>query len=133
MSALLKASGKIVMLQGKRILIIEEEFLIALDIQRILEGAGTSQTVFARSVEEAERLAGRWREFDLVLLEISYENPAAIALAASILEAGVAVAITSSDLAYRRGVPGLLGRPVVIKPFVEDDLIMACNAALTPR
>jgi CheY-like chemotaxis protein len=121
------------MLSGKRILIIEEEFLIALDIQRILEAAGTAQTVFARSVAEAESLQGRWSEFDLVLVEMSYNDKGGLALAQQIIGNGVPVAVTSSDIACRRSIPALAGVPVVLKPFEESDLLAACSAALMPR
>jgi DNA-binding response OmpR family regulator len=118
------------MLYSKKILVIEEEFLIALDIQRILEAAGAEQTVFARSVSEAMALEGRWTEFDLVVVEFNFGNLSAMALIAAVRHIGVPVAITSSALDYRYGVPGLIGVPVVLKPFVENDLIAACHAAL---
>lgn len=121
------------MLSGKKILIIEEEFLIALDIQRILEGAGTAKTVFARSAQEAGALEGNWSEFDLVLMEMRHDNGSDYALAETIIDQGIRLAFTSSDVGYRREAFALMDVPVVLKPFDENALLAACNAALAPR
>ena len=118
-------------LHGKRILIVEAEFLIALDIQRILEAAEAGQSVFARSAEEANALRARWHEFELAIIDISQHDEAALRLAEAVREAGIALVISSSDVRYRRGAPTLPGAPVVLKPFTEADLVAACRAALT--
>jgi DNA-binding response OmpR family regulator len=118
------------MLVGKRLLIVEDEFLIALDIQRILETAAASATLFARTVEEAEAHDDKLTAFDLAIIEIGPDNVPALRLAMKLLANGIAVVFTSADSQHRHGLAGLPLAPVVVKPFAEDDLLTACLAAM---
>jgi CheY-like chemotaxis protein len=118
------------MIDGKKFLIIEGEFLIALDMQRILESAGASQTVFARSTTEAKSLEERWKEFDLVLVEMRCDDRQAPQLAAALLKSGIRIAMTSAETEFRRGIPDFPGIPVLLKPFAETDFLATCKAAL---
>jgi len=120
------------MLDGKRVLVIEEQFLIALDIQRILEDAKAAQTLFARSVREAAELAGRWAGFDLAVVALPRSDANGLALVRGLISAGVKVVISSGDSSYRRGVPELPNVPVVIKPFDAQELVAACMWAVDP-
>jgi CheY-like chemotaxis protein len=118
------------MIDGKNFLIIENEFLIALDMQRILESAGASQTVFARSSAEVERLRDRWSQFDLVLVEMAHHDTQAPELIAALTKTGIRVALTSFETSFQRGVPDFPGIPVLVKPFAEADFVATCKAAL---
>jgi DNA-binding response OmpR family regulator len=118
------------MIDGKNFLIVEGEFLIALDMQRILESAGASRTIFARSTAEAKRLRKRWSEFDLVLVEMSYDDRQAPELVAALLKSGVRIAMTSAETDFRHGIPDFPGIPVLLKPFAETDFVATCEAAL---
>ena len=59
---------EVAVLSGERLLIVEEEFLIALDIQRVVEDANARKTVFARSFIELRALDDRLHEFDLAIV-----------------------------------------------------------------
>lgn len=117
------------MLKGKRVLIVEQEFLIALDIQRILEGAHAGPCVFARTVEEARTLESRWSEFDLAITQLRREDPTAPGLARDLAAAKVPVVIIAAD-PYRGDNAAGLQAPVLLKPFGEDELLDACLSAL---
>jgi DNA-binding response OmpR family regulator len=117
------------MLSQKRVLVVEAEFLIALDMQRILEEADAGKTVFARSVEEAGSLADRFGEFDLAIVGLQGSSPAAIELARSLLVANVAVVATTAGSESGRQIPGL-PVPLVRKPFGEEEFLAACILAL---
>jgi DNA-binding response OmpR family regulator len=118
------------MLIGKRLLIVEDEFLIALDIQRILEAAEASATLFARSVTEAEAQSEKFSALDLAIIEISNETDHARQFAMLLLSRGVPVVFTSSSSQHRHGLADMSQAPVVIKPFAEEELLAACLAAL---
>jgi DNA-binding LytR/AlgR family response regulator len=121
------------MLDGKRILIVEDQFLIALDIQRVLEAAHAGRMIFARTVAEAQSLADRWPDFDLAVVQIARGDKDALALAGRLQAAGAAVVVTTANPALPFAgftpPPGTL----LIKPFGDDDLIAACLAALAAR
>jgi DNA-binding response OmpR family regulator len=118
------------LLTGVRILIVEEEFLIAFDIQRILESAKATQTVFARSAEEALRLGQALAGFQLAIIEMQPGNPSFIALYNALHAQNVAVVVSTSNSSYRRKLPGIETAHVVSKPFSEAELLDRCSAAL---
>jgi CheY-like chemotaxis protein len=120
-----------VMLTGQTVLIVETEFLIALDIQRVLEFMGAGQTVFARTTIEALDAAARWPGFGLALVEIHHERDDDLALLQGLKDAGVALVLLTADIALRRGCASFPGTPVVMKPFLEEELASAIKQALT--
>ena len=58
------------LLSGKRCFVLDDEFLIALDIQQILERAGAAQVTSVASVAEAIEVLGRDPKFDLAVLDV---------------------------------------------------------------
>lgn len=118
------------MLSSQRLLIIESEFLIALEIQRILEGANVSQTVFARDFREAAALAERITEFDLAIMNPPLGDSREIELAARLVSSGAAIVVcTAGPTPHIAGTP-LEGAEIVRKPFADDELLAACQRAL---
>jgi CheY-like chemotaxis protein len=115
------------MLSRLRLLIVEDVFLIALDIQRVLEDANAAQTVFARNFAEASSLADRFGEFDLAI--VNPPDPASLEIAARLAAAGLAIVVCTAARIDLSGTP-LAGAPLVIKPFSDEDLLAACREAL---
>jgi two-component system, response regulator PdtaR len=120
------------MLSSQRLLIIEGEFLIALEIQRILEGANASQTVFARDFREAGQLAERFGEFDLAIINPPLEGTPEVDMAARLARSGPAIVICTAGPIDLDGTP-LAGVEVVRKPFADGDLLAACQRAFAKR
>ena len=58
------------LLAGKHCLVLDDEFLIALDIQQILERAGAARVSSVASAAEAIELIGREPKFDLAVLDV---------------------------------------------------------------
>jgi len=118
------------MLNGRTVLIVEEEFLIALDLQRMLEGLGVGQTLFARNAAEAEQLRAQWPDIALALVEIRYEDAPAESLVSRLADARIPVVLTTSDDGVRRGLPQFFHLPLVVKPVPESALASATHKAL---
>ena len=116
------------MLNGQTVLVVEAEFLIALDIQRMLEGLGVDQMLFARTADEAHELAGHWPSLGLAIVEIRSDAPRSVTLVHSLRLAGVAVILSTADGAIRQGHPDFPGVPVIVKPMADDDLATAIHA-----
>ena len=57
------------LLAGARCLVLEDEFLIALDLQDILEAAGAAVTCYA-DADEALRVLREGARFDLAVLDV---------------------------------------------------------------
>src|SRR5690349_7630220 len=62
-------------LASRRCLVLDDEFLIALDIQHILEQAGAQHVACAASVTEAIALLRRGHEFDVAVLDVKLSGP----------------------------------------------------------
>ncbi len=63
------------LLSGKRCLVLDDEFLIALDIQQILELAGATHVACAATVPEALELLRREPNFDVAVLDVKIGGP----------------------------------------------------------
>jgi DNA-binding NtrC family response regulator len=117
-------------LAGNRVLIIEDEFLIALDMQRALEAAGAAESVLARNFAEAAALGDSIAGFDVVILHPpppgDDRHPAVID---RIRSGGLALVVCS---AFRGAVTGTSLADAVFlgKPFSDEELIAACVRAL---
>jgi two-component system, response regulator PdtaR len=121
------------MLSESRLLIVEEQFLIALDIQRVVEEAHARQTVFARNYDEvAALLLERPAQFELAILTPPRPGTADEACAGRLIDGGAAIVVctaTPIDLGGTR----LAVAEVVYKPFLDGDLLAACRRALDKR
>ncbi len=117
------------MLSRQRLLIIEDVFLIALDIQRILEDASAAQAVFARDFGEARALAGRFAEFDLAIVNPPPRGALEMATAALLAAAGPAIVVCTAADTDLAGTP-LAAAELIIKPFSDENLLAACQKAL---
>jgi hypothetical protein len=115
------------MLSHLRLLIIEDVFLIALEIQRVIEEANAAETVFLRDFAEAAPLADRFGEFDLAI--VNPPDPMSLEIAGRLVAAGPATVVCTAAETDLSGTP-LAGAPIVIKPFSDDDLLAACRQAL---
>lgn len=120
------------MLNGLPVLIVEAEFLIALDTQRMLEQHGAGQTLFARNVEEARQLRTRWPDLALAVVEVHFESSSALQLHAELAAAGIPVVLTTGDVNLSRMLTGS-APPVVVKPVPEFGLASAIAQALAAR
>ena len=120
------------MLSGERLLIVEDDFLIALDIQRVLEGANAQRAVFARNYSEVAAMGDRLGDFDLAIVNPPDTNPGDLAVAERIAAVRIAVVVCS---AFRRDLSGtpFAAAEFVDKPFADGDLLEACRRALARR
>ena len=121
------------MLNNQTILVVEEEFLIALDVQRMLEAHGVGQMLFARTAEEARELEAYWPSVGLAIVEVRRDGAHGLALVRRLRDAGIAVVLNTADSTIRRGHPDFPDVPVAVKPMAEDDLLAAIEQAIAPK
>jgi len=119
-------------LRGKRFLVVEDEFLILLDIQHILEGAGAAHVATATRLAEAETMLAR-DTFDAVLLDLKLDKETSLQLAAKL-------AAQKIPFLFMTGAPGEANQaqafgevPVVGKPFDSAAMLAALSKALAGR
>lgn len=111
---------------GRTVLVVEEEYLIAADIEYSLTTEGTREILLARDVAEASRmdLTG----VDLAIIEARLGDPDVVAFAAQLRERGIGVVVTSADKAVQTLFTGSVP---LEKPFVASALLAACATALS--
>lgn len=82
-------------LWGKRVLVVEDEYMIADDLACELRAAGAEVIGPAASLPQAMRLMGQPRVLDAAVLDINLRETLAYPLIDRLVEAGVQVLITS--------------------------------------
>ncbi|HVY86835.1 MAG TPA: response regulator [Caulobacterales bacterium] len=77
-------------LRGASVLLLEDEFLIALDAEEILKGLGVGDVCTACTLADAERLVQAHR-FDVAVFDVNINGQTSLALAEKLIEAGTPV------------------------------------------
>jgi CheY-like chemotaxis protein len=121
-------------LAGKRCLVLEDEFLIALDIQQLLETAGATSIVSVGTVAEALDALNDGSRFDMVILDVKVggEGGSSMTVAAMLSEQGTPFVFLTGLRAEEVKVGAFAAVPVVEKPYQATTLIEALRGALTP-
>ena len=117
------------MLNGRTVLIVEAEFLIAFDFQRMLEQL-EAVTLFARSPNEARKHEQLWPTIDLAIVELAYDLEESRPLLDLLQRAGIPIILSTADAQMRQGHPEFPGAPVIVKPMAETDVHRAVVLAL---
>ena len=122
---------------GKRLLVVEDEFVIALDLQNLLEAAGHEVVALAASVADALALldgdgrgdgggdaeSGRRPPLlDGAVLDVNLRGEPATPVADALAARGVPFVFVSGYGAAGRP-PGHEAAPVLAKPYSEGDLL----------
>jgi two-component system, response regulator PdtaR len=118
------------MLGGRTVLIVEEEFLIALDIQGMLEDLGVGETLLARNADEADLMIGRADQVHLAIVEVRPDAPEGQRLLSRCRQHGIPVIVCTGDFELKSGAPALAGAPLVFKPVHQVELSDAINKVL---
>lgn len=113
-----------VTLQNRAILIVEDEFLIALEASEILEGCGATVIGPAYRLQEGLALAEANR-VDLALLDVNLNGELSDRIVSALQKKGVPVALTTG---YGKKLPFAFSGPVLTKPYTPEELIAALAA-----
>lgn len=112
----------------KRVLVVEDEMLIAMLVEDLVEELGHSVTATAAHLEEALRLA-RSADVDVAILDLNLGGDRSIPVAEVLAERRIPFMFASGY-----GAAGLppehSGAVVVQKPFVAEDLSAALDRLL---
>jgi CheY-like chemotaxis protein len=112
-------------LAGRRVLVVEDEWLVAAEIGRMLEGAGAVVLGPVHSVEEALALLRGGVLPDAALLDVNLRGEMVTPVAQALDERGVPFALVTAYAAADLGEPLLRRAPRVGKPFAAATLVRA--------
>ena len=120
------------LVSGKRCFVLDDEFLIALDIQQILERAGASLVTSVASAAEATVLLGRELKFDLAVLDVKLGSVErnSLDVAALLQTQGVPFVFLTGMRADDMHAKKFPNAPVIEKPYDAATLLRAVQHAL---
>jgi DNA-binding response OmpR family regulator len=114
---------------GLRILLVEDEVLIALDCEAMLLGLDVGEVRRARTVAEGLCLLEKER-FDAAILDVRLGDGDSLPLARRLAELGVPFGLVSGLV--DEAIPaGLKGHPQMSKPFNLEEVRKLLSAVLT--
>jgi CheY-like chemotaxis protein len=117
---------------GLSVLIIEDEFLIAVEAQRIVEEAGACRALLANSVEEARQRMLADAPIDLAVLDIRLGDEDGATLVHELSSRRIPF-IIASGFALQGGWAPAESSIVLTKPYRDAELIEAILSALADR
>jgi CheY-like chemotaxis protein len=133
------AVSEVPSLAGKRCLVLDDEFLIACDVQQILETAGATSVTCVSNAEDALTAIRVGPQFDFAVLDVKLGG-ATSATSQNSLSVAAALSGQGTPFVF---VTGLLGDealtkqfphvPVVEKPYEPGRLLAALARALAKR
>jgi DNA-binding response OmpR family regulator len=116
------------LLDGLRILVLEDEFLIAMDVEQLCRDYGAGDVVIARDLAEIDQQDVVAR-FDAVIVDLMLGGASTRDFAAQLRESGVAFVFASGYSDAEEIKASFPGIRLVTKPYSGDDLIEAVAAA----
>lgn len=120
-------------LDGLKILILEDEFLIAMDVEQLCRDHGAQEVVISRTLDDLG--ADQWHAFDYdaAVVDMRLGGTTTLDFARRLFERGVpfvfATGYSDSD-ETSRSFPGV---PVITKPYLGEELIGALADAVQTR
>lgn len=111
-------------MHGLNALIVEEEYLVAADIEQTLRSTGVADVTIEVDARAARALD--LSGFAIAVIEAKFGSAAAVALCAALRAARVPVVVTSADQAVQALFTGATPLP---KPFDTAALLAACETA----
>jgi CheY-like chemotaxis protein len=119
-------------LVGRRVLILEDQSVIALDLECIVEGLGAKVAGPLASVAKA-LAAIRGERLDAALLDVRLGDGMGYTVADALAEQGVPYAFVTGTSTGERLAEPHAGAPRIGKPFTEEDVRAVLLALLSTR
>lgn len=116
-------------LDGLRVLVLEDEFLIAMDVEQMCRERGASDVVIMRSMEEVGAFEPDGREFHAAVLDVMLGGHSTMDFAKRLRERGIPFVFATGYSETEDLFDALAGVEVVSKPYGAEHLIGALERA----
>ncbi|MGE4064108.1 MAG: response regulator [Rhodospirillaceae bacterium] len=116
-------------LSGLNVLLVEDEFLIALDAEEMLRDLGAASVTIASNFEDAQKHIAATK-FDLAILDVNLNGQKSFPLADQLLARGTPVVFGTGYNLLTRQMDGYEARICVTKPYNATSLRKGLMAAL---
>lgn len=113
--------------KGLHCLVLDDEFLIALDIQQVLESAGAASVTCTATVDETLEALSDGREFDVAIIDVKLGGSGgnSITVAEKLAQRKTPFVFLTGMRADDMSAQGFPAVPVVEKPFQAPTLLEA--------
>jgi CheY-like chemotaxis protein len=115
------------LLDGLRVLVLEDEFLIAMDVEQLCRDNGAAQVTIARDVAEID--LGGPSVFDVAIVDLMLGGRSTLGFAALLRERGIPFVFASGYSNQAEIDANFPGVSLVQKPYSGADLIEAVASA----
>jgi DNA-binding response OmpR family regulator len=115
-------------LSGMRLLVLEDEYLIGLELERIAEECGAKSVHLVTTVNALLAWMESGGECDIAILEVQAKGTSSFEAAQMLLRRGVPIVFTTAYDHDRDGISGFPGAPVVSKPYGKSQIVQAVTA-----
>ena len=116
-------------LDGLSVLLLEDEFLIALEAEDMLARMGAARIEIAQDLEEADRLLAE-NSFDVAMLDVNVNGRSSLGLASELKRRGVPVLFATGYELKSKSIPADDSIPYITKPYSADRLESALLTTL---
>lgn len=113
-------------LKGLRVLILEDEILIALDMEQLFRDLGVGDVTIVRNLDDVDVNA----EFDVAVLDLMLGGRSTVEFAAVLFARGVPFVFATGRGDAAQLLADLPGVPIVDKPFSTETLVRAVAEAM---
>lgn len=122
-----------VSLKGLRVLILEDEILIALDLEQVCRDSGAEEVILARTLDEIDAEGPAGAAFDVAVLDLMVGGRSTIDFATDLFAKGIPFVFATSYGDAERLLAHLPGVQIVDKPFSSEALVGAIVNAMERR
>jgi CheY-like chemotaxis protein len=116
------------LLSSKRILVVEDEAIVAMLLETILEDIGCMPVGPALTMQEARDIAGGEGSIDAAILDVNLHGERVYPVAQILIDRGVPVIFATG---YGELDGPWKGRPAVQKPYTMDDIVRVLTAVIS--
>ena len=116
---------------GMSVLVVEDQLLIAIDLENMLLELGAKQVIIAHTADKALELIAI-TVFDIALLDLRLGDSTSRAVAVALRESKIPFALTTGYYAPAAIHEEFLNVPVIAKPYQEQD-VASVLLVLVPR
>jgi DNA-binding response OmpR family regulator len=119
-------------ISGLNVLLVEDEFLIALDAEEMLREFGAASVTIASTFEDAQKVIADG-QFDLAILDVNLNGRKSFPLADMLLKKGTPVVFGTGYNLLARQMDGYEAGVCVTKPYTATSLRKGVMAVLQRR
>ena len=121
------------LLEGVRVLVLEDEFLIAMDVEQLCRDNGATDVQISRTLEELGPDPFAAISFDAAVVDMRLGQTSTLGFARRLFEENVPFVFATGYADKDEFATSFPGVEIVGKPYLGSDLVTALAAAVSRR